>query len=440
MNRREFLGTAAALFAGPYARLASAFAGKVKITGVKMMIVRGTWDWNLIKVETDSGLYGIGEAYWGWGVKDLVLNKLAPIIVGEDPLNVDKLYTKMLMQSAGAGAIAGVTVTAASGIEIALWDLCGRILQTPVCNLLGGRFRDRVRFYRTLQVVEHVEDPAAWRAQAEEARAEKWGWTAFKFQGDGVPLKADPVFREPGHDPYARNLTHKDYRRIVKGMETVRETLGPDADFAVECHWRYDTQDVIRLARELERVKPMWLEDPVPPDNVEAMARVTHAINIPVCTGENLYGRQGFRRLIEAQACSGVHIDVPKSGGLLESKKISDLADLYYIWTATIRRARWARLRRATPLRRCANFAFTNSRIGWIGGPSWSCTRVRSGETGTSRFRTSPVTGWRSTRTWPRPTWLRARHGGGSPYKSSQGTSAHFHWFQDCFVPLKSAF
>src|SRR4051794_26641069 len=224
MNRREFLRAAAAAtaFAGPYQRLASALAKKVKITDVKLMIVRGSWDWNLIKIETDSGLYGIGEAYWGWGVKDLVLNKLKPIVIGEDPLNVDKLYTKMLMQSAGAGAIGGVTVTAASGIEIALWDLCGRILQTPVCNLLGGRFRDRVRFYRTLQAVDHIDDARAWREQAEEARAEQWGWTAFKFQGDGVPLKADPEFREPGHDPYARNLTQKDYRRIVKGMETVR--------------------------------------------------------------------------------------------------------------------------------------------------------------------------------------------------------------------------
>jgi L-alanine-DL-glutamate epimerase-like enolase superfamily enzyme len=157
MNRRQFFKTSAAascIFAEPYQRLAAAVQKKVKITDVKMMIVRGTWDWNLIKIETDSGLYGIGEAYWGWGVKDLVLNKLKPIIIGEDPLNVDKLYTKMLMQSAGAGAIAGVTVTAASGIEIALWDLCGRILQTPVCNLLGGRFRDKVRFYRTLQAVQ----------------------------------------------------------------------------------------------------------------------------------------------------------------------------------------------------------------------------------------------------------------------------------------------
>jgi uncharacterized protein (DUF1501 family) len=116
MTRRQFLrasGAAGCVFAAPYQRLARALAKKVKITDVKCMIVRGTWDWNLIKVETDSGLYGIGEAYWGWGVKDLVLNKLKGIVVGEDPLNVDRLYTKMLMQSAGAGAIGGVTVSGA---------------------------------------------------------------------------------------------------------------------------------------------------------------------------------------------------------------------------------------------------------------------------------------------------------------------------------------
>ena len=164
MDRRTFLQSAlgvAASSALPLHAAAQALKGKVKITDVKMMIVRGTWDWNLIKVETNAGVSGIGEAYWGWGVKDLVLNKLRPIVVGEDPLNVDKLYTKMLMESAGAGAIAGVTVTAASGIEIALWDLAGRLLQTPACNLLGGRFRDRVRFYRTMPSVERPEDPQA---------------------------------------------------------------------------------------------------------------------------------------------------------------------------------------------------------------------------------------------------------------------------------------
>lgn len=335
LSRRSLLhGAAAGLISAPFSRLAAALKGKVKITDVKCMIVRGTWDWNLVKIETDSGLYGIGEAYWGPGVKDIIQRSLKPHLIGEDPLNVDKLYTKMLMRNAGAGALAGVTVTAASGVEIALWDLAGRILETPVCNLLGGRFRDRVRFYRTMQNPPDVTNPASFREHVRSARAEKFGWTAFKFQGDGIPVASDPQFKEPGHDPYLRNLTTKDIRRIVNGMTAVREELGPDADFAIECHWRYDARDVIQLAHALEPLNPMWLEDPVPPGNPKAMARVTQAINIPVCTGENLYGRDQFRELIELQACDIVHIDIPKSGGLLESKRISDMAESYYIATA----------------------------------------------------------------------------------------------------------
>jgi L-alanine-DL-glutamate epimerase-like enolase superfamily enzyme len=191
-TRRRFLH-AASLAPVPWVGRAAGLKRKVKITDVKCMIVRGTWDWNLIKIETDSGLYGIGEGYWGWGVKDLVVNKMKGIIVGEDPLNIDKLYTKMLLESAGAGAIGGATVTAASGIEIALWDLAGRILETPVCNLLGGRFRDRVRFYRTTQVPSsHPDDSLSWRELAQRTRSERWGWTAFKFQGDGIPRALDP--------------------------------------------------------------------------------------------------------------------------------------------------------------------------------------------------------------------------------------------------------
>ncbi|MGH9647069.1 MAG: mandelate racemase/muconate lactonizing enzyme family protein, partial [Bryobacteraceae bacterium] len=335
LKRRGFLGAlGAGAAAASFERLAAAVRNKVRITDVKCMIVRGTWDWNLIKIETDSGLYGLGEAYWGPGVKDLVLKQLKPLVVGEDPLNVDKLYTKMLLRSAGAGAIAGVTVSAASGIEIAIWDLAGKILETPVCNLLGGRFRDRVRFYRTMQLPKDVNSLASWRENVRDAKAEKFGWTAFKFQGDGVPGAADPQYRETGHDPYLRNLTARDIRRIVQGMEAIREELGSEAEFAIDLHWHYDVRDAIELGKALEPVRPMWIEDPVPPDNPEAMALVRRSVNIPVCTGENLYTRQGFRKLIELQACDAVHIDIPKSGGLLESKRISDLADMYYIWTA----------------------------------------------------------------------------------------------------------
>ena len=333
MNRRTFLKTLAAT---PLALhpLAAQLKGKVKITDVKCMIIRGTWDWNLVRVDTDAGVSGLGEAYWGYGVKDLIVNQLKPQIVGEDPLNVDRLYTKMLMRSAGQGALAGVTVTAASGVEIALWDLAGKLLQTPACNLLGGRFRDQVRFYRTLQSVKNPEEMQQWRDQVREGKAEKARWTAFKFQGDGIPPTADPQYKEPGHDPYTRGLTNRDLRRIAKAMETVREELGPDIDMAVEAHWKYDVRDAINMAKAIEPVKPMWLEDPVPPGNPEAMARVTHAVDIPIATGENLYTRDGFRRLIELQGCDIVHLDIPKLGGLLEAKRIHDLADNYYIASA----------------------------------------------------------------------------------------------------------
>ena len=119
------------------------------------MIVRGpTWDWNLFKIETDAGVHGIGEGYWGPGAKDITLKRFREQLIGEDPINVVKLYTKLLFLNGGYGATGGLTYHAASGIEIALWDLAGRLLQTPVCNLLGGRFRDKVRFYRTLQAPE----------------------------------------------------------------------------------------------------------------------------------------------------------------------------------------------------------------------------------------------------------------------------------------------
>ncbi len=345
LPRRRFLQAASALaanlifaeqvFPAPYQKAAAAARQKVKITDVKCMIVRGTWDWNLIKIETDAGIYGIGEAYWGWGIKDLVVNKMKGIIVGEDPLNVDRLYTKMLRDSAGAGAIGGATVSAASGIEIALWDLAGRILETPACNLLGGRFRDRVRFYRTTQVPKnHPEDLASWRDLVRRTKAERWGWTAFKFQGDGIPRALDPEYKVPGHDPYLRNLKTSDIRQIVRVMDTIRDELGPDADFAIDLHWHYDTRDAIQLAKALEHANPMWIEDPVPPENPETMAYVRRESPVPVCTGENLYGFSGFERLIELQGTDGVHIDIPKSGGLMESKRISDFAGSYAIWTA----------------------------------------------------------------------------------------------------------
>jgi len=195
MHRRQFLQavTGAAAATLPFHRLAAQNRRKVKITDVKVMIVRGTWDWNLVKIETDAGISGIGEAYWGFGVKDMILGQFRNLIVGEDPMNVDKLHHKMLMMSAGQGAVAGITVTAASGVEIALWDLAGRLLQTPLCNLLGGRFRDRVRFYRTLQTPENVEDMGHWRALCQGALNENSSGPRSKCRATASRRKRIPA-------------------------------------------------------------------------------------------------------------------------------------------------------------------------------------------------------------------------------------------------------
>ena len=142
MNRRQLLAHLGAVscFALPYQAQAQYLRKKVKITDVKVMIVRGpTWDWNLFKIETDAGVYGIGEGYWGPGAKDITLKRFKEQLVGEDPLNVVKLYTKLLFLNGGYGATGGITLHAASGIEIALWDLAGKAMGVPLYRHRGPR-------------------------------------------------------------------------------------------------------------------------------------------------------------------------------------------------------------------------------------------------------------------------------------------------------------
>jgi L-alanine-DL-glutamate epimerase-like enolase superfamily enzyme len=118
---------------------------------------------------------------------------------------------------------------------------------------------------------------------------------------------------------------------MVNLVGAVREAIGPDVDLAVDCHWNYNTRDAIRIAQALEPFRLMWLEDPTPPDNIDALKRVTEHSEVPICSGENHYTRHGLRQMITAQAVDIVQPDIPKVGGLLESKKIADLADIYYM-------------------------------------------------------------------------------------------------------------
>lgn len=306
----------------------------MRITDIKTAVLQGNFEWILVRVYTDEGLVGLGECYWGAGVETIV-RQMKPLLVGEDPHNIDWLYQKMVRVMSGAGSTAGATVTAISGIELALWDLKGKALNTPIYNLLGGRYRERIRIYADCG---HGPEPtpASWAEKAREVVAK--GFTAIKFDIDGI----DPErFSDPYHvgvGPYRGwgsgqqyPLSNRELDLIVSLVGGVREAIGPYVDLALDCHWSYNTRDAITLARELAPFRPLWLEDPTPPDNIEALKRVTDNSPVPICSGENHYTRHGLRTMITTQAVDIVQPDIPKTGGLLEAKKIADLADIYYI-------------------------------------------------------------------------------------------------------------
>jgi L-alanine-DL-glutamate epimerase-like enolase superfamily enzyme len=333
VRRRDFLkglaGIPAAATLSNFRSMAAPIRKKIKITDVKAMSF-GSFPRNMVKIESDSGISGIGESYWGRGIKDIILGTLRPLLIGEDPLNIEPLCSKMERVTGGSGGNVGVTVTAITGVEIALWDLAGKILDEPVVKLLGGQYRDGVRAYWTLDPKDAL-DPASCREFASYVKNNRMGITAVKTNADNYAVRRDPQFKEPGHEPFSRHLTNKDLDRIAQGFQNERDAVGPDVDIAAHCHWEFDLIDALELARAVAPIRPMWLEDPMPPDYSESWVKLTAESPVPILTGENLYRVKGFQPFIQNIGVDLVQIDIPKSGGLLESKKIADLASLYDI-------------------------------------------------------------------------------------------------------------
>lgn len=305
----------------------------MRITDVRTASVAGNFEWILVRVYTDAGIVGLGECYWGAGV-EAVVRHMRRLLLDEDPHNVDWLFQKMVRGMSGSGSTAGTVVSAISGIELALWDIKGKDLGTPVYNLLGGRYRDRIRVYCDCGHGREAS-PEAWAERAR--RAVDLGFTAIKFDIDNVdPSRFAPahhvgVGRQGWLQAQQQPISTAEMDLIIRLVGAVRQEIGRGIDLALDCHWNYNTRDVITLAREMEPFHLMWLEDPTPPDNVEALKRVTDNSPVPICTGENHYTRHGLRPLITQQAVDILQPDVPKVGGLLEAKKVADLADIYYI-------------------------------------------------------------------------------------------------------------
>ena len=292
----------------------------VEITDVQTTMVDGNFPWTLVRIYTDAGVVGTGEAYWGAGAPELI-ERMKPFVIGENPLDIDRMTEHLVQKMSGEGSIGGVTVTAISGIEVALHDLAGKILDIPAYQLLGGKYRDKVRVYCDCHTADEA-DPTACADEAERV-VEELGYDALKFDLD-VPS---------GHekDRANRHLRGVEIDHKVSIVKAVTERVGSRADVAFDCHWTFSGGSAKRLAKALEPFDVWWLEDPVPPENHDVQREVTQSTSTPIGVGENVYRKHGQRRLIENQAVDIIAPDMPKVGGMRETRKIADLADMYYV-------------------------------------------------------------------------------------------------------------
>jgi len=281
----------------------------VKITDIKTFLMMAgspalkqstSWskrNWCFVKVYTDEGITGLGEGS-GWPrVVETAINDLKPIVIGEDPMNIERIWQKMLVSTMGAGMTGTPGSGSMNAIDMALWDIKGKALNTPVWNLLGGKVRDRIRAYG------HAKTPE--RALELKER----GLTAVKTGG---------------------------VHRTVEKVDAIRKAVGDEMDIMVDAHgppW-FTTKDAIVIGKALEPYKLLFYEDPVPPDNIEALQRVQDNVDIPIAAGERHSHIWGVRQLIEREIVDVVQPDTGRIGGISQMMKIAAMAEAHYITVA----------------------------------------------------------------------------------------------------------
>ena len=286
----------------------------VQISDVATRVVDdGDRDWVFVRVETDeAGLVGWGEASLGWHTRAVVgaIGDLEPLIVGEDPRAVERLWQAMTRAPFFKGGIA--VMSAVSGIDQALWDIKAKALGVPLFELLGGPVRDRVRTYVNL----------GSELGGDGRHADAWADAARAACEDGFDaMKVYPAAP-------ARALEGASYvRKAEELVRTVREAVGDDADVMVDLHGRTSPATAIELGRVLVPLRPWWLEEPCQPGNVEATAEVARAIPIPIATGERLATGHEFRAYLDARACAVIQPNPCYCGGISGLRRIAALAE-----------------------------------------------------------------------------------------------------------------
>lgn len=289
----------------------------MRIVAHRVWTVFAGWrNWVFLELETDTGTVGVGEATLE-GKEQAVTGAIADlsrIFLGRDPTDIEALWQEMYRNGFWSGG--PVMLTAISAIEMACWDITGKRLGEPVYNLLGGRVRARVPVYANGWYFG-AQTPEEFAERAREMVAR--GFRALKW------------------DPFGRAglvLRSEEAEAAVANVAAVREAVGGDTQLFIEVHGRLSPADAIQMARRLERFNPAWYEEPVPPENLDALAQVARAISIPVATGERLYTKYDYARLLPLCAAAVIQPDVCHAGGILETKKIAAMAEAWYVGVA----------------------------------------------------------------------------------------------------------
>lgn len=259
---------------------------------------RGSRNWLFVKIETDEGVTGVGECS-GWPrVAQTAVQDYRTILIGEDPRDIDRLWHRMFVASMGHGMLGTIGGGALTGIEMALWDIKGKALGQPIWNLLGGQFRNRIPVYG------HAKTPERARELLER------GYKAVKVGFTGAV--------------------------DIGKVAAVREAVGAEVDVMVDAHgpsWM-TAQDAIILGRELEALDLLFLEDPVAPENLDALQRVRDAVDIPLAAGERVSNIWGIRPYVERDLVDVIQPDTGRAGGITQMRKMAAMAEAHYITVA----------------------------------------------------------------------------------------------------------
>jgi D-galactarolactone cycloisomerase len=277
----------------------------------------GVWhDWStvLVKITVENGTYGWGEIgpLHGGGLPvftAIVDHKLKDLLLGESVFDRERLYVKMLGTGTGSYAFGqkGAIITAIAGIDIALWDVAGKLLKTPVYNMLGGVYHQKIPAYASGFFGKDGRS-----LTAEECGEEAKSYADQGFQG----IKMKVGF---GRDQDLRNL------------EAVRNALGPDLGIMVDANQGFSYHDILKIARDMSAFDLTFIEEPLPINDLEAMANLVKAIDVPIAAGENYYTRFEFRDVITRRAVNIIQPDIIHAGGITETKKIVDMASAWNI-------------------------------------------------------------------------------------------------------------